>query len=161
MQSSPLDYFSMLTGMEFSRHNPEVRNANAGLPFRAHCVEVRGLCSPRVLIKMEIEPHSEIFGISLFKTSNYPKIQYHIALIPLIPPSALDGVEAVPVARGGMGGQDFFANGAPAGCFRGAIFFKQPDPLGKRISPCCPDVQALNIFEPRSYRMNTNKTERR
>jgi hypothetical protein len=58
-----------------------------------------------------------------------------------------------------MDGQDFFANGAPAGCFRGANFFKQPDPLGKRMSPSCPDVQALNIFEPRSYRMNTNKTE--
>jgi hypothetical protein len=31
----------MLTGREFSRHNPEVRNTNAGLPFSAHCVEVR------------------------------------------------------------------------------------------------------------------------
>ena len=41
MQGGPLDYFSMLTGREFSRHNPEVRNTNAGLPFSAHCVEVR------------------------------------------------------------------------------------------------------------------------
>jgi hypothetical protein len=58
-----------------------------------------------------------------------------------------------------MDGQVFFANGAPAGCFRGANFSKQPDPLGKRMSPSCPDVQALNIFEPRIYRMNTNMTE--
>ena len=86
MQGSPLDYFSMLTGREFSRHKPEVRNANAGLPFRAHCVEVRGIVLSPGVDKMEIEPHSEIFGISLFKTSNYLKIQYHIALIPLIPP---------------------------------------------------------------------------
>ena len=48
-----------------------------------------------------------------------------------------------------------------AGCFRGAIFFKQPDLLGIRMSPSCPDVQALNTFEPRIYRMNTNKTTRR
>jgi hypothetical protein len=47
-----------------------------------------------------------------------------------------------------MDGQDFFANGAPAGCFRGANFFKQPDPLGKRMSPSYSDIQALNIFEP-------------
>jgi len=94
---------------------------------------------------MEIEPHSEIFGISLFKTSNYPKFNTILQSFLSFHTSAFGGVEAVPVACGGMDGQDFFAHSAPALCFRGANFCKQPDPLGIRMSPSCPDVQALNI----------------
>jgi hypothetical protein len=67
MQGGPLDYFSMLTGREFSRHNPEMRMLASHSALMAW--KCGGLCSPRVFIKMEIEPHSEIFGILLFKIS--------------------------------------------------------------------------------------------
>ena len=54
-------------------------------------------------------------------------------------PSAFDGVEAVAIPYGLMDGQDFFANGAPAVCFRG-------NPEGQsHIFPCFSDGRLLLI----------------